>query len=150
MEAPDETLNKLKKHIFYEFLQSAGRVFILVRYSDKVTLGTRGFTAEERDNGIILVFNNRMNFSWDEYGISVTLVFGTSPHRCSIPADDITAVYSPEMGAQFVVTLQNRKPLEVRTEEKTKTETEEEGIIAEKIQEPSKNVIQVDFTKKKK
>ncbi|MFO0753275.1 MAG: hypothetical protein U0411_08130 [Thermodesulfovibrionales bacterium] len=148
MEAPDATLNALKKHIFYEFLQSAGRVFVLVRYSDKVVLGTRGFTPEEKENGIILVFNSKMNFSWDEYGITVTLVFGTSPQRCSIPANDITAVYSPEMGAQFVVTLQSRKPLEAASEEKIKPEGER--AIGGKVQEPARNVIQVDFTKKKK
>ncbi|MCC6347359.1 MAG: hypothetical protein IT388_09265 [Nitrospirales bacterium] len=148
METPDTTLNELKKHIFHAFLQSAGRAFILVRYSDRVLLGTRGFTAEEKENGIILVFNSKMNFSWDEYGITVTLVFGTSPQRCSIPADDITAVYSPEMGAQFVVTLQNRKPLEVPAEEKTKPEGE--GAVGERPRESPRNVIQVDFTRKKK
>src|SRR5208337_4722022 len=84
-------VNSLKKHVFYELLHLAGRVFVLARYSEHVILGNRGFTADEKENGIILVFNSKMNFQWDEYGITATLVFGTSPQKCFVPVDEITA-----------------------------------------------------------
>jgi len=96
-------LNALKKHIFFEFLNLAGRAYLLVRHSENVVLGNRGFAPDEKENGIILVFNPKMNFLWDEYGITATLVFGASPQKCFVPLDDITAIYSPELNAQFVL-----------------------------------------------
>jgi hypothetical protein len=98
------TLNSIKRHLFFEFMNAVGRVFVLVKHSEDVVLGKRGFTAEEREKGIILVFNARMNAMWDEYGITATLVFGSAPQKCFIPADNVVAVYSPEMNAQFIVT----------------------------------------------
>ena len=134
-------LNNLKRHVFFEFLRLAGRVFILVGYSDGVVLGNRGFTAEEKENGIVLVLNSRMNFLWDEYGINVTLVFGASPQKCFIPADAITAVYSPELNAQLVLSRQAGQSLPAGPE----------GGAASSISgESPRNVIKVDFTKKTK
>ncbi len=101
------TLNSVKRHLFFEFMNAVGRVFVLVKHSEDVVLGKRGFTAEEREKGIILVFNARMNAVWDEYGITATLVFGSAPQKCFIPADNVVAVYSPEMSAQFIVTPQS-------------------------------------------
>lgn len=144
----DSNLNHIKKHVFFEFMNLAGRVFVLVRYSDNVILGSRGFTAEEKENGIVLVFNSRMNFLWDDYGITVTLVFGTSPQKCFIPLDDIIAVYSPELNAQFVTspqlpTVNSQQPAVIGQKERVKGQgTSGKGT--------SKNVIQVDFTKKRK
>ncbi|MCL4536359.1 MAG: hypothetical protein M1610_02040 [Nitrospirae bacterium] len=144
----DGNLNNLKKYVFFEFLNLAGRAFVVVRYSDNVILGNRGFTAEEKENGIILVFNSRMNFLWDDYGITATLVFGTSPQKCFIPVDDIAAVYSPELNAQFVTspqltTVNSQQPAVIGQKERVKGQgTSGKGT--------SKNVIQVDFTKKRK
>ncbi len=154
----DSNLNNLKKHIFFEFLNLVGRAFVLVRYSDNVVLGNRGFTAEEKENGIILVFNSRMNFLWDDYGITATLVFGTSPQKCFIPVDDIMAVYSPDLNAQFMASPQplaisgpqpigsqkegekSVKKIEPKKGQKTKTQKDEK----------QGHVIKVDFTKKRK
>jgi hypothetical protein len=140
-------LNSLKKHVFFEFLNLTGRVFILVRYSDDVMLGNRGFTSEEKENGIILGFIQKMNFLWDDYGIAATLIFGTSPQKCFIPADDIGSIYSPELNAQFIVTPQigtaaakKQWPAGMAAESESK----------DPAAETSKNVIKVDFTKKKK
>jgi len=102
-------LNELKKTVFYEMLNMAGRAFIVVRYSDGVIIGKRGFTEEEMKNGLVLVFNRRMNFSWDDSGITASLVFGTSPQRCFIPADDIVMIYSPELNSQFITASQPSK-----------------------------------------
>lgn len=154
----DSNLNNLKKHIFFEFLNLVGRAFVLVRYSDNVVLGNRGFTAEEKENGIVLVFNSRMNFLWDDYGITATLVFGTSPQKCFIPVDDIMAVYCPDLNAQFMASPQSSaisrpqpigsqkegekpvKKLEPKKGQKAKTHKDEK----------QGHVIKVDFTKKRK
>ncbi len=134
-------VNSLKKHVFYELLQMAGRVFVLVRYSEHVILGNRGFTADEKENGIILVFNSKMNFQWDEYGVTATLVFGTSPQKCFVPVDEITAIYSSELGAQFTVSSPSGKMQEIRTKS---------AADAKDPSESAGNVIKVDFIKKQK
>jgi hypothetical protein len=141
----DSNLNNLKKHIFFEFQNLVGRAFVLVRYSDEVILGNRGFTAEEKQNGIILVFNSRMNFLWDDYGITATLVFGTSPQKCFIPVDNIIAVYSPELNAQFVASPQ---PIDSQKESE-KSVKKIEHRKGQKTQKDEKqgHVIKVDFTK---
>ncbi|MBI2265511.1 MAG: hypothetical protein HYU64_10115 [Armatimonadetes bacterium] len=96
-------LSELKKTVFYELLNLAGRVFVVARYSDRAVIGRRGFTDEEMKNGIILVFNQTMNFTWDETGISASLVFETALEKCFVPVEDIVVVYSPELQTQFVV-----------------------------------------------
>lgn len=144
----ETNLNSLKKHIFFEFLNLVGRAFILVRYSDGVVLGNRGFTAEEKENGIILVFNSKMNFLWDDYGITATLVFGTSPQKCFIPVDDIIAVYSPELNAQFVASPQPAGS-QKEGEKSVKTIEPKKGQKTQK-DEKQGHVIRVDFTKKRK
>ena len=134
-------LNSLKKHVFYELLHIAGRVFILVKHSEHVVLGNRGLADDERENGIVLVFNSSMNFQWDDYGITATLVFGSSPQKCFIPVDDITAVYSSELNTQFIALPASGKAQQFRTES------------AVKVEDPSASagkVIKVDFTKKQK
>ncbi len=134
-------LNGLKKHVFYELLHIGGRVFIQVRYSEHVILGNRSLTADERENGIVLVFNNGMNFQWDDYGITATLVFGSSPQKCFIPVDDIAAVYSSELNAQFIAL-----PMSVKVQDfKAGGAVKAEGTSVF----PG-NVIKVDFTKRQK
>lgn len=152
----DANLNSLKKHIFFEFLNIAGRAFVLVRHSNNVILGNRGFTAEEKENGIILVFNSRMNFLWDDYGITATLVFGTSPQKCFIPVDEIIAVYSPELNAQFVTSPQpsaisGPQPIGSQKEgEKSVKKLEPKKGQKTQKDEKQGHVIKVDFTKKRK
>ena len=130
-------INDLKKTVFYEMLNMAGRVFILVRYSDNVIIGDRGFTEDEKGNSIVLVFNQEMNFSWDEAGITASLVFGSSPQKCFIPAEDIMMIYSPELNSQFVTAL---KPLEEGRMD------ENEGELSAKEGE---KVVKIDFSRKK-
>lgn len=165
----DLNLNSLKKHTFFEFINMAKRAFILIRYSEDVVLGRRGFTEEEKENGIILVFNDRMNFQWDDYGLTATLVFGTSPQKCFIPADDIIAVYSPELNAQFIASPSPPQPQIVSSQEGYETALSNlkqkghpeiphstfgkggmrdfEGL---KDKKQTGHVIEVDFTKKRK
>lgn len=134
-----DALNSLKKQVFFELLNLAGKVFILVRYSDKVYLGNRTFTEEEKEKGIVLVFNSKMNFLWNDYGISATLVFDVSPQKCFIPINDIVAIYSPELNTQFISSPpQINEIQDTKKIEKIKTKKDISG-----------KVIEVDFTKKK-
>jgi hypothetical protein len=127
-------VNKLKRDTFFSLLDLAGRVFILVKHSDDVVIGRRGFTAEEKEHGIILVLNSGMHFVWDDFGIAATLVLGNVRHKCVIPADAVAAVYSPELGVQFAVSLAPPGSNDSDTE----------------ASQPADNVIKVDFKGKRK
>lgn len=139
-------LNELKANIFYEILNIVGRVFIVVRYSESVKLGKRGFLPEERENGLVLVFNNKMKFTWGEAGIEATLVFGNLLQRCFIPEDDIVAVYSPELKVQFIVGYQGVE--KEQEEDILETKSVEERKIEKPRVEYKDNVVKVDFSRK--
>lgn len=94
-------INELKRRIFSELLDLTGRVFIIVDYDESVVIGKRGFLPEEKERGLVLVFNRRMNFKWEEDGISATLVFGNTPERCYIPVNSIAGVFSPDVRIQL-------------------------------------------------
>lgn len=135
-----ENLEELKKQVFYDLLNIVGRVFIAVRYSDDVVIGRRGFLPEEKEKGLVLVFNQKMHFTWDDIGISTTLAFGTTPEKCFIPQENIMTIFSPELNAQFSVLP---KEGEDKKQEPKKIKT------TEKKTSPDKKVISVDFKKKK-
>ncbi len=126
--------------MFYEMLDLAGRVFVVARYSEDVIIGNRGFTEDEKKNGIVLVFNASMSFSWDDAGISSTLVFGTSPQKCYIPADDIVAIYSPELNSQFITAAS--PPAETEGEK-------DKALAGQREEEAGSKVVKVDFTRKR-
>ncbi|MCX8031656.1 MAG: ClpXP protease specificity-enhancing factor SspB [Thermodesulfovibrionales bacterium] len=127
-------INELKRHVFYELLYLVGRVFIVVTYSPDVILGNRGFTHEEKEKGIVLVFNSAMRFTWDEKGINATLFFNNIAHKCFIPSENISAIYSPELNAHFILPLYHQEN-ELKDIENLKN---------------SKKVITVDFKNKRK
>ena len=130
-------LDELRKQVFYEMLGLAGRVFVAVGYGDDVVIGKRGFLAQEKEKGIILVFNQKMNFTWDDDGITATLVFGTTPEKCYIPQNRIMTIFSPELNAQFSTFPQK----ETATQDVPKEDTEKPSV--------DEKVIKVDFSKKK-
>jgi len=148
----EERLNNLKKQIFYEFLDMAGRVMVLVKYSPDVVIGNRGFMGEEKESGIILVFNPKMKFTWDEDGISTTLVFGAAPQKCFIPAGSIEAVYSAELNAQFVAAVHERQKAKEIAESQTGSEGPSAGTknSIKIVTEARKKIVRVDFVHKKK
>ena len=129
-------LTGLKKHIFFELIGLTGRVFILVKYSEDVLIGERGFLPEEKEKGIILVFNPSMNFSWDDQGISATLGFGTKTEKCFIPPDSIISIFSPELNTQF-----SSSPPAQETAHKKPVRKEDYALSREKV-------IKVNFSKK--
>lgn len=135
-------MNALKQTVFSELMNLAGRVFIVIRHSENVSIGTRGFLPEEKKNGLVLVFNSRMHFAWNAHGIEATLVFGSAPQKCFIPGEDIIAVYSPELETQFVTTpgASGAKVPEVKSPD---TAIRAKEGNAEKV-------IKIDFGKKRK
>lgn len=96
-------LNELKKQTFFELINLAGRVFIIVDYDENVVIGKRGFLPEEKKRGLILVFNQKMNFQWNDDALMATLVFGSTPEKCYIPINYIAGVFSPDLRVQLNV-----------------------------------------------
>ena len=145
-------LNQLKKHTFDELLNLAGRAYILVKYSENVKVGSRGFLPEEKERGLVLVLNSKMNFVWDDYGITTKLAFGNSIQKCFIPTDDIIAVYSLELNSQLVIGPQSVSEANV-PEEKRKDDNGRDKGESSSSQEgrgKKKKVVRVDFQKKRK
>lgn len=139
-------LNELKKQVFFEMLDLAGRVFIVVRYAETVIIGNRGFLAEEKEKGLVLVFNRMMQFDWNESGIHATLGFGPKNEKCYVPPDEITAIFSPELSAQFITSSEHKElaemPPKAAPEEKKPARPALKAV-------PGKKVVKVDFSKKK-
>ncbi len=133
-----QDLSELKKYIFHELLNITGRVFILVKYSDDVFIGERGFLPEEKEKGLILVFSRQMAFEWSDQGISALLGFGTKSEKCFIPNGNIMSVFSPELNAQFSV-----HPSVQKFDKKNRTEEKKHATSNEKV-------IKVNFTSKLK
>lgn len=132
-------LNKLKRDTFFELLDLAGRVFIVVGYSDEVRIGSRGFLEGEKETGLVLVLNQRMKFKWENGVLECSLVFGTEPQECVIPEEHILAVHSPEMNTQLIVA-----PVSPAAGSKTG-----EGGGKTVPHQGEGNVVEVDFKKKR-
>ena len=96
---------KYLKNLFYDLLNDYGKAYIIVKYSDLTTIGNRGFTVEEKEKGLILVFtkNNHRRLNWTEEGnIIVALSFGNNRlENCFIHHDDIIALYSPDAMVKY-------------------------------------------------
>jgi len=139
-------LNNIKMKVFFDLLNLVGRVYVIVRYSPDVALGNREFSEQEMENGLILVFNAKTNFTWKDGAIEAKLVFGAGPQKCYIPAEHIVAVYSPELNTQFVVTYraagEGAPPIAATAAEVRKDAAE--------VKPESDNILRVDFKKKKK
>jgi hypothetical protein len=141
-----DELGALKREVFYRLMDLAGRVFVLVRHSDGVQMGRRGFTDAEKERGLVLVFNKKMKCAWDEAGIHASLSFSSALEKCFIPHEDILAVYSPELKIQL-----SSEPQEVETGGKglKGREGADEGVgtppARKKDPEEEGNIIRVDF-----
>jgi hypothetical protein len=133
-----KNLAELKKQVFYDMLTISGRVFVAVRYGDDVVIGNRGFLPQEKEKGIILVFNQKMKFTWDDKGITATLVFGSTPEKCFIPQERIMNIFSPELNAQF-----STFPQEKAAGQAVRKEAGENAPVEEKV-------IKVDFGRKRR
>lgn len=137
-------LSNLKETVFYDLLNMTGRVFIVIKFSESVIVGNRGFLPEEKENGLVLVFNSGMRFRWEGNAIDATLSFGLRTEKCYIPADDIIAIYSPEAQAQFITApSQSVTTVDDRS-------GKEDNAPSTEGKEKNENVVRVDFRSKKK
>ncbi len=101
MKKQVEYLQKL----FYDIWNDFGSVYLIVKYSDRSSIGKRGFTEEEKKQGLILVFNNKTGntLDWDAEGnLTCVLAFGERKEELSIHHDDLLGVFSSEAGVQFL------------------------------------------------
>jgi hypothetical protein len=91
--------------LFFDLWNDFGSVYLLVRYSDRSRIGRRGFTDEEKEQGLVLVFNNLTNarIEWDEEGnVTCELAFGSRREDVYLHHDDLRGVFSPEAQVQFI------------------------------------------------
>jgi hypothetical protein len=97
---------KYLRNLFYDLLNDYGRALVVVRYSEQTIIGARGFTEEEKEKGLVLVFNSRnhKNLQWTEDGgIVAALGFGANNRieNCFIHNEDIVSVFSPDAKVKF-------------------------------------------------
>jgi len=123
---------KYLKNLFYELLNDYGKVFIIIKYSELTTIGNRGFTAEEKEKGLVLVFthNNYRRLHWTEDGnITVAVSFGNDNRleNCFVHHDDIIALYSPDAMVKY-----DRWDI-LNIEEATKQQKEMKGFGKDEI-----------------
>jgi hypothetical protein len=101
MKKQVEYLQKL----FYDIWNDFGSVYLLVKYSSRTNIGKRGFTEDERKQGLVLIFNNKTNarLDWDAEGnLTCVLAFGARKEDVYIHHDDLLGVFSQEAGVQFL------------------------------------------------
>jgi hypothetical protein len=93
------------QRLFYDIWNDFGSVYLIVKYSSRTTIGKRGFTDEEKKQGLILVFNNKTNntLTWDAEGnLTCILAFGARKEDLFIHHDDLLGVFSTEAKVQLI------------------------------------------------
>jgi hypothetical protein len=138
---------KYLQNLFFELLNDYGRAFIVVKHSDRTIIGNRGFTDEEKEKGLILLFNNRnhRNLQWTEDGsIVAALGFGVNNRieNCFLHHEDIVAVFSPDAEVKF-----DRWDM---VEAKEATEESEQSMEHKKETCDEKRIISLDNFRKTK
>jgi hypothetical protein len=128
---------KYLQNLFYDLLNDYGRVFIMVKYSERTIIGNRGFTDEEKEKGLTLVFNNKnhKNLQWTEDGGIVAALGFSANNRienCFIHNEDIVSVFSPDAKVKFD-RWDMRDAKESHEESERSSEPEKEKSAEEKI-----------------
>lgn len=109
MKKQVEYLQKL----FYDIWNDFGSVYLIVKYSGNTTIGKRGFTEEEKKQGMILVFNDKTSntLNWDAEGnLTCVLAFGARKEDVFVHHDDLLGVFSSEAGVQFLRSDASKEP----------------------------------------
>jgi hypothetical protein len=135
------------QRLFYDIWNDFGSVYLLVKHSDNTRIGKRGFTEQEMEKGLILVFNNKTSnkLEWDGEGnLSCILAFGASKENIFIHYDDLLGVFSQEAGVQFVRSDAGKEPAESRETHAATARGPRTG------QEESKQVVSISNFKKRK
>jgi hypothetical protein len=100
--------------LFYELWNDFGSVYLIVSHSDRTRIGKRGFTEDEKKQGLYLVFNDRTNnkLEWDDEGnLSCVLAFGARKEDVHVHHDDLRGVFSPEAGVQLLRSDMDKGPV---------------------------------------
>jgi hypothetical protein len=99
MKKQVEYLQKL----FYDMWNDFGSVYLIVKYSGRTRIGKRGFSEDEKKQGLVLDFNNKTSatLDWDAEGnLACVLAFGTRKEDVHIHHVFARRV-SPEAGVHF-------------------------------------------------
>lgn len=113
------------QRLFYDIWNDFGSVYVMVKHSGRTIIGKRGFTDEEKKQGLILVFNNQTNttLTWDAEGnLTCILAFGTRKEDIFIHHDDLLGVFSPEAKVQFVRSDAGDEPTRAREKDDVQNE----------------------------
>lgn len=119
------------QRFFYDIWNDFGSVYVMVKYSGRTIIGKRGFTDEEKRQGLILVFNNQTNntLTWDAEGnLTCILAFGARKEDIFIHHDDLLGVFSPEAKVQFVRSDAGDEP--TRAPEKDDVQNESGQVVS--------------------
>lgn len=137
------------QNLFYELLNDYRQVYVIVKYSENSIIGQRGYTDDEKEKGIVLVFNQRnyKNLQWtDDGSIIATLGFGMNnrTEKCFFHCDDIVSVFAP--GAK--VRLDRWDMQDTEDQHGSKTSSEPEALKSLDTKEVK--VVSLDHFKKTK
>ncbi len=133
--------------LFYDIWNDFGTVYLLVGHSDRTQIGKRGFTDDEKQRGLILVFNNKTNTDvhWDDEGnVSCILAFGARKEDVRIHHDDLRGVFSPEAQVQLMRSDMDTAPAD-------KADPETPRVAEDKVKEAvDPHVVSMDSFRKRK
>jgi hypothetical protein len=132
---------KYLQHFFYELLNDYGQVYLVVKFSENSSIGSRGFTEEEKQKGLVLTFTqrNHKTLQWTEEGSVITaLGFGSNnkPEKCFLHFDDIVSVFSPYA--------------KIRVDRWDMWDTKDQPEVPEEKISPEENVVSLDRFRKTK
>jgi hypothetical protein len=137
------------QNLFNDLLDDYGQVYLVVKYSENSVIGQRGYTADEKEKGIVLVFNQRncKNLQWtDDGSIIATLGFGINnrAEKCFLHRDDIVSVFTP--GAK--VRLERWDMWDTEDQNESNTSADPEALNPPDTREAK--VVSLDHFKQKK
>ncbi len=121
------------QRMFYDIWNDFGSVYLVVKYSEKTIIGKRGFTEDEKKQGLVLVFNNKTNntLSWDADGnLSCVLAFGARKEEVLIHNDDLVGVFSRDAGVQFLRSDMTAAPAEAPQEKEAEGQIDNKQVVS--------------------
>lgn len=107
-------------------------------------IGERGFTGDESEHGIVLVFSpsSYKNLRWDSHALYADMRFAGKWEALVIPFESIVTVFNDPADPDFVFKFSLNK------EENGYKNKEKKTMKKSKVQSSDGKVVKVDFSKK--
>lgn len=96
-----KTLTDLRKSVFYNILDMAGKVYIVVKYSEESILPWTKKHIKEGSMSLVFNQSNYKNLVWTNSRVNVVLGFSDTTMQCTFPSKDIIAIFSPQLNIHF-------------------------------------------------